>query len=112
MIIPAILNSISHTTDGGLRLGFLTNEMTAEQKLEMVRLHQQFGYLLFQPNSINATDIPKEDAEDKTKTPSKRLRAVLYVLHTQQGGKKEDFETFYRTKTEEIIEHFKGKLDL
>ena len=108
---PAILTSISHTTDGGLRLGFSTNELTPEDKLSAVLFHQKFGYILFKENPFQESEIPQEDAEDKTKTPSKRLRAVLFKLYQQSGGKKEEFEIYYRQQVEKIIDHLKSKLD-
>ena len=43
------------------------------------------------------------------KSPSQRLRAVLFLLWEQQGSWG-DFDTWYKAKIEEIIEHFKGKL--
>ena len=60
--------------------------------------------------TIMAEIVPLEAAEDKTKTPSKRLRATLYVLW-QQTGEQGDFEVFYREKMEKLIDFVKNKLD-
>ncbi|MEK6885165.1 MAG: hypothetical protein AABY22_36375 [Nanoarchaeota archaeon] len=109
--IPAILSRISYTKDGGLSIGFSTQEMSPEDKLIVTELYQTFGWLAFKENSIDVFDMPKEDAEDKNKTPSKRLRSVLYVLSQQQGVPKEKFELFYREKMEKIIDWAKSKLD-
>jgi hypothetical protein len=109
--IPAILTSVSMTHDKGLRLGFATNEMSAQEKQAAMEQHDAFGYLIFKPNKIDAADIPTEDCEDKNKTPAKRLRAVLYKLHIQCGGKNENFEQFYREKMEKLITQIKARLD-
>jgi len=109
--VPAILTNVSLIHDKGLRLSFSTNEMSYREKQDAIELHDSFGHLLFSPNTISDRDIPKENAEDRTKTPSKRLRAVLYVMHTQQGGKPEDFEPFYREKMEKLIDQIKARLD-
>lgn len=109
--VPAILTRISHSKDGGLNLGFATQELPAEEKLAFSELFQQFGHLAFAPNEITLSDMPTEQAEDKTKTPSKRLRGVIYVLATQRGIKPENFETFYRETMEKLINHVKTKLD-
>lgn len=93
-----------------MRAGFVTNEISDEEKLILTKLHGQFGYLLFQPNQFSVEDLPTEQAEDKNKTPSKRLRASLFVLW-QQEGKKGDFENFYREKMEKLISFIKDKLD-
>ncbi|GAF79614.1 unnamed protein product [marine sediment metagenome] len=107
---PAILNSISHTKDSGLRLGFLTNELTKEEKFIVISQMQKFGYLLFKPNEIQDKDIPTAQIEDKNKTPSKRLRAALNVLWRQTNSNT-DFEIFYRQKMEKFIDMIKTRLD-
>ena len=107
----AILTSVSMSHDHGLRLSFHTNEMTTQEKQSAIELHDSYGYLLFKSNEIKESDIPTEEIEDKSKTPSKRLRAVLYILHIQSGGEKLNFETFYRDRMERLIEQIKAKLD-
>jgi hypothetical protein len=55
--------------------------------------------------------MPKEDAEsDDLKSPSKRLRAVIYRFW-EQIGKEGDFNQFYSKKMEYIINQFKEKLE-
>ena len=108
---PAILTSLSYTNDGGLRMGFSTNELSEEDKIIAGKYHQQFGWLVFRPNQFSLTDLPKEQAEDKQKTPSKRLRAVLFVLW-QQEGSNGDFEVFYREKMDKLINYVKDKIDV
>jgi len=109
--IQAILTRISYMKDGGLSLGFSTQEMSPEDKVVMAELYQTFGWLAFSPNQVDTTDMPTEEAEDKQKTPSKRLRSVLYVFAKQRGIKPENFEAWYREQMEKIIERVKTKLD-
>lgn len=109
-LTPAILTSLRATQDGGLSLGFSTQELSDEDKLIAMKYHKQFGYLAFKPNQFALDDMPKEQAEDTQKTPSKRLRAVLFVLW-QQKGSTGDFELFYRDRMEKIITWAKGKID-
>ncbi len=106
----AILTTLSYTKDGGVRLGFHTQELSDEDKLILSKFHDKFGFVMFKSNEFTTADIPKEDAEDTAKTPSKRLRAVLFVMWKQHGEKGE-FETYYRTQVEKIITHLKSKLD-
>lgn len=107
---PAVLTSLSMTADGGLRMSFVTNELSDEDKLIATKYHQKFGYMAFSPNQFSLEDMPKEQAEDKHKTPSKRLRASLFVLYKQEGVT-EDFEVWYRRKMEKLIDYIKGKLE-
>ena len=108
--LPAILSGFSSKSDGGASLRFATNELTADDFKALKDYHNQFGYVLFSPNPFNESDIPKESAENKDKTPSKRIRAVLFILWKQRGSNG-DFEVFYRSQTEKYIEYLKTKID-
>lgn len=51
------------------------------------------------------------DADVDDKSPSKRLRATLYVLWEQKHKDEyQDFEVFYRTRMERLINQIKEKL--
>ena len=109
--IPAILIGANRKTDKSLSLRFSTNEVSTEEFMEIDQYHQTFGYLLFQPNRFSDNDLPSTDAPDERKTPSQRLRSVMYLLHKQEGGDKGGFQSFYENQMEKIIEHLKAKLD-
>ena len=47
---------------------------------------------------------------DTRLTPSKRLYNVFWRIWEKEGRPGE-FKDFYKTKMEQLIEHFKGKLD-
>jgi hypothetical protein len=108
--VQAILTSLSMSADKGMRMGFSTNELTDEDRLLATKYHQQFGWLMFKPNPFTVEDMPKETAEDKNKTPSKRLRASLFILWKQEG-ENGDFEVYYREKMEKLIKYVQEKLD-
>lgn len=108
--VPAILTRFAAKVDGGASLGFATNEISDNDFLTIKMHHNKFGFLLFKENPYKSEDIPTENAEDKTKTPSKRLRASLFVLW-KQLGEQGDFELFYRDRMEKLINFVKEKLD-
>jgi hypothetical protein len=108
MKLPATFDGYSSRSDASLGLRFSTQEMA---DTSIIHAHvRQFGWLLFSENEIQSGDIPKERPTDN-KTPSKRLRDVLYVLHVQQKGTKETFEPFYQDHMEKLITFIKGKLE-
>ena len=107
---PAILTRIAFLKDGGVSLGFSTNELSDEDKVIASKFFQKFGYVCFAENQFKEEDIPKGDATDESKSPSQRLRAALFVLWKSQGGKGE-FESFYRKNMERAIERVKDLLD-
>ena len=108
--LPATFMRFGSKSDGSASLSFCTQELQAEDFVAFKNAQNQFGWLVFQENDINARDIPSEQAEDKQKTPSKRMRATLFVLWKQQGSQG-DFEVYYREKVEKYIEFIKSKLD-
>lgn len=109
MKIPATFDGYSSRADGSMGLRFTTQEASPADLGELHSHVRLFGFLLFSENDIQSGDVPKEQATDN-KTPSKRLRDVLFVLYTQEGSKGE-FETYYRTKMETLITFVKGKLE-
>lgn len=108
--LAGIITSMSYSKDGGMRIGFHTNELSIEEKSEIQKYFQQFGYILFKPNEFQESEIPKGNAESKDKTPSKRLRDVIFVWYKQLNSNL-DFETFYKQKIEDMINIIKTKLD-
>lgn len=108
---PAILTRIAYLKDGGLSLGFSTNELTDEEKVIASRYHQKFGYVLFKENQFTDKDVPKAEANDESKSPSQRLRAALFVLWKTKPQPKADFEVFYRQQMDKAIERVKALLD-
>lgn len=108
---PAILTRIAYLKDGGLSLGFATNELSDQDKVVASRFHQKFGYVLFKENQFSDEEVPQADASDETKSPSQRLRGALFVLWKSKPPPKPDFEVFYRQQMEKAIERVKNLLD-
>ena len=81
----------------------------------MLKLINKTGCLNFTVRKVEAMDIAKlpEIKEIKTdgKSPSQRLRAAIFGLHEQRGGKKEDFEAYYSKVMEKFIDDVKGRMD-
>lgn len=90
---------------------FHTQELKADEKLALMEYHNKYGWLLFAENPIPDSDIPKRQAEARGKSPSQRLRATIWVLHQQRGGKPETFEPFYIQCMERAINRVKDLLD-
>jgi len=109
---PAILTGVRATNDNGLALSFRTNELSNEEKVTAMQFHQKFGFVLFRENQFAEVDMPDTDAPtDEDKTPSQRLRSVLYILFQQKGEPGTNFELFYRDQMNRAIERVKRLLD-
>ena len=108
---PAILSSFSTKSDGGASIRFASNELSDTDFLILKKFHNSFGWLLFSESSIQPSDIPTNAPDTNTKSQAQRIRALLYKLHLQEGGKPEDFHLYYKEKTEKYINYLKSKLD-
>lgn len=109
--VPASVEDMRPRKDRSWKLTFETaRELSGEEVKLLTDNYQGDGWLLFSPNEVSLKDIPEGDVEDSVKTPSKRLRAVLHVWWEQKGGDG-DFELFYRTKMEQLINQVKDRLE-
>lgn len=109
--LPAQLTKVETRSDRTVKLVFDTREL-GEDSATLFKLAHSEGWLVFASTEITEADIPDEKADSMTttKTQAQRLRATLFVLW-QQRGKQGDFESYYRTQMERIIETIKDKLE-
>ena len=114
--IPAILENFRSLKDRTYKLTFETNELTPDQLGEIGSALNFPGYLAFNKDVFSKAQLDlieetKADYDDTSKTPSKRLRNVLFIKWQQDNDGYKVFEDFYRSQMEIIITHFKSKLD-
>ena len=97
------------------KLTFQTNEITPEQAANLQMCVQNFVYILIKPEDFTKDEI-KEMTEIKTvfedtgKTPSQRLRSVLFRLWQQDSHGYKDFNIYYQYRIEILLNHFKSQL--
>ena len=120
------IDKVSTLADGSLRVYLGTPELSNETMVNLFGLIKKPGYVLISTNTINQDQIDAVEkatinAEFNEKTPSQRLRAVVFKLweKTQpkqingDSGEMEyvEFDLFYKRKMNEIINHLKTKLN-
>jgi hypothetical protein len=108
------IESVKPLKDGSMSLTFHTQEMTNEDKLNILNLLGKFGWLLFKEDikEWNEAEVPKEDSGyDDGISPQKRLRGVIFRVW-EQTKKKDcpDFEVWYRRQIEALISQYKERL--
>jgi hypothetical protein len=113
--IPATISKIETMSDKGLRVRVDTQELTPEDSAEVMRLKDAFGYFVFSEEIGDITEkflkeLPKLQRETGVKTPSQRIRAILFV-YWKEKKVVEPFESFYNRKIEEYINLIKEKLN-
>lgn len=116
IVIAGILEGMRTRADKTVALTFGTQEIDSSVAGNLFQMRGQFGKLLFSDTNITAPEEAIMDSTEiqdtrKIKTPSQRLRAVLFRVHEQSGGDKEKFDEWYKIEMERIIEHYKAKLN-
>ncbi|MBK8195932.1 MAG: hypothetical protein IPK76_23020 [Lewinellaceae bacterium] len=114
--IPATVARLSSRKDLSLSVTFDTGELSPDTAGQLFGMQNKAVYLALKETAFNAQEAEALDAldsefiDDTKKTPSRRLRAVLYLLWQQDPEGYADFKAFYAAKMEAVIGHFKGKL--
>lgn len=110
--IAAQLTGVQSRADRTWKLVFNTQELGADAA-ELTKLLMDQGWLLFSPNDdLTDKDIPevKADTQLSEKSPSQRLRDVLFVYY-KQSGSKQTWEQFYVMQMSKIIDIVKENLE-
>ena len=116
------LDRYSHRADDSCSITLTTLlEATDQDILDFKHLKGSHCVVAIKPEDSpfkepELADLDKIDIDlyDKKRSPSQRLRNVLWVLQQQQLGQKPtdiQFSEFYRIKMGQMIEHYKDKLE-
>lgn len=112
LLTEATMTGYTPHADNTMTLRFRSQDLTDVQKMDCITHYQQFGWLGFvDSEDVLDIEIPDTAPQNDSKSPSKRLRAVLYVLW-QSKGSVGSFETYYATQMEAIIEMVKERIDI
>lgn len=106
----AYIKSISARLDKSLRLSVETPELSSKERGAVMDLQGINLDLLIKPLDSEPEGIIEIDKELEQLSSSQRFRKVLFLVW-KQYGEEGDFNTFYRTEYEKIINHYKGKLE-
>ena len=116
--VPAYIVRDKSLTGGGRQFTVETQEnLTPEHLQRLISLENRLGWFTFNVDKIEAVDLVNlkdikidKSKYDKAKTPSQRLRSILYLIWDHLG-KQGDFQDFYNDKMEKLINSYKEKLD-
>lgn len=116
IIIAAQLDGYRSLKDRSIKITFESQELNPQELLGIAENLNAFGYLAFKKEPFKEEERKaiydlEADYDDKAKTPSKRLRGVLYRNYEQKNDGFDSFSKYYDHHMEKIIEHFKIKLD-
>jgi len=109
------LEGMSSRADRSWKLIFGTMELTPEQIGQLGKSQQDICFLAINPDPFtseqrDAIENTKAELADTGKSPSERLRGVLFVNWKNTPEGYELFHDYYISKYETLINHFKSKL--
>ncbi len=113
IVSSIIITRFSSRVDGSLSFSVSTPELSATEKVAFMELQGTNCRAVFEPVDYVPESKLTIKSEVGIKTPSERLRAVLFCYYKQEmDGKPESvtFNQFYETHMEKFCEFIKGKL--
>lgn len=116
LIIPSTIEAISTRRDNTIKIVVGTQELSPEKEAELFRHKNKLGFIAFkeasfQPDEVKLLTNIGDSVENIGKTPSERIRNVLFILFNKNKEGYSNFDSFYKAKTEMYIEHLKKQID-
>ena len=110
--LPVLITKIASKVDGSVTIALETRELPPQSAAEVFGLRNKEAWALLAEKRISESEIPDEEVDTGlgSKTPSQRLRNVMYILYTQ-GGKQGSFDDYYKHNMEKIIETLKDRIE-
>jgi len=115
IVFDATLEGLSTRMDDTIKVVIGTQEVTAEQGLALLKLRGKFCKVMLSDTAIEQKEIDAVDSlpikdESNNKSNSQRLRSVLFI-NWQQSKQTTNFDDYYNSEMNRIIDHYKGKLN-
>lgn len=114
LVTDAIFTSFTSKADRSLSARLTTPELSAAEKAAFMELQNCNVRLLIEPKDYAETGKTEIKNPLGTKSPSFRLRAVMFVLFKQLSNKGKiqgTFDEFYLLHMDRIIDGYKEQLE-
>jgi hypothetical protein len=108
--LPVTFDRFTPRADGGYGFAFTSAREMDREEVAVLHDHvRTMGWIIYDENEVQESDLPKEEAEGKL-THSQRQRNILFRLW-EQNGKPGEFRDYYNTQEDKINNMLKSKLD-
>lgn len=110
--LEVLIAGLMSKKDGSIKITLETRELPATTAAQLFGYRNREAWCVIAPSEAKEVVIPDEKPDPAlgSKTPAQRLRNVLYVFWEQRGSKG-NFDDFYKTQMEKLIEQVKEKLE-
>jgi hypothetical protein len=115
VLFPAIFDSFTSRKDKTWKISLSTNELSPGLISDLAQNIHSFMFVALKKDEFKTTEIETIDKlesgyEDTNKTSSQRLRNVFYILFNQDNEGFNEFNNYYQSKLEKVIEFYKSKI--
>lgn len=113
--LAAEFEGMQSRADKSWKLVFGTQELTPEEIGKIGGAQNNVCFLAINPNPFTSeqekiVSQTKAELAEEGKSPSQRLRGVLFVAWKNDSMGYDNFHDYYIVQMEKIISHFKSKL--
>ena len=113
ILISAIMEKITTLKDKSCKLVLETQELSPSKAGELFTLLNSLATVYISPSEVTSREMAQVDAvepEMPGKSPSARMRNVLFLLWKQDPEGYKVFDMFYQEKMNKFIDSLKAKL--
>ena len=115
LILGCIVETIGTRVDGSIKMSLGSQEIDPTQAGTLFQLRGKFVKVLLSDTNISPIEEKLVDEErvsngKKVKSPSQRLKAVMFKVHENQGIQ-QDFDEWYKGEIENFINKYKEVLN-
>jgi len=117
IIFAGHIAKIETLKDRSIKVTIETMELGPEKSGLLLTSQNMSGFFAFKGEDYTQDQLNQFDALEhsieipKNKTPSKRLRSVLFRLWESESEGYDDFNLYYIYKIEKIITHYKSLIN-
>lgn len=108
--VPSTIVKVETMADRTLKLRVdTTKELIAEDEAKIMRLRGTQGWFVYSDREVTQSDIPDVEIDSgiDEKSPSQRLRNVVWVHWDKNTNKQKTFDIYYREVMDKIINKLK-----
>lgn len=110
--VASQIESIATRSDNTIKVVVGTQELPAEQAVEVFKLKGKLGWLLFKENAIEPEEVPIDDAPSiGGKSPSQRLYDRMLAYYMKKNRSAKGFNQWRIEQLDMLGQRYLDKLD-
>jgi hypothetical protein len=113
ILLACVIDKITTLKDKSVKITIDTQELSPQNAGEIFTLMNTLATVYISPSEITSREMAQVDAiepEMPGKSPSQRMRNVLFILWKQDGEGFREFDMYYLKKMEDIINEMKNNI--